>query len=243
MNRLVTSIYEPEKFEYPGVEFPYTHNLFDSTEEPQISTLDELLSAAASVPTSSKEEKKVILGDVDFGRLNPYRESPTVSSTPSNKSSTPPVSTPTPSVTLAGSDESSKAIYLMKRLENELGLTKEQAAGIAGNIYVESKFNPKAKGDKGQAHGIAQWHSNRRSKDLINWSYEQQVDYLIKELQTERTWNHFGGLNKLRTLKSAADSAAFVDKRYERSSGQHKSIRQAKAEAYAKMKFLRGGKI
>ena len=241
MNRLVTSIYEPEKFEYPGVEFPYTHNLFDSTEEPQISTLDELLSAAASVPTSSKEEKKVILGDVDFGRLNPYRESTAVSSAPSNEPSTPPASTPTPSASLSGNDENSKAIYLMKRLENELGLTKEQAAGIAGNIQQESGFNPQVKpGDGGLALGIAQWHPDRRvGLDMNKMSYEAQVSHIINELKTTEK----SALRKIKQTKTVKDAAIATDKFYERSAGKERKQRINYAEKLAKLKFLKGGKI
>ena len=134
----------------------------------------------------------------------------------------------------------------MKRLQNELNLTKEQAAGIAGNIHVESQgFNPKAVGDGGAALGLAQWHPDRRrGLDILNMSYEDQVSYLIKELQTEGVFNKkYGGLNKLRQLRTASDAAAFIDKAYERSNGEARKRRQSYAEAYAKLKFLRGGKI
>ena len=38
------------------------------------------------------------------------------------------------------------------------GLTTSQASGVAGNLAVESEFNPKAIGDSGTSYGIAQWH-------------------------------------------------------------------------------------
>jgi hypothetical protein len=42
------------------------------------------------------------------------------------------------------------------------GLTKEQAAGIAGNLYAESNFKLDAIGDQGISYGIAQWNRGRR---------------------------------------------------------------------------------
>ena len=43
------------------------------------------------------------------------------------------------------------------------GWTKEQAAGIVGNIQKESMFNYKALGDNGKAFGLAQWHPDRQA--------------------------------------------------------------------------------
>ena len=41
------------------------------------------------------------------------------------------------------------------------GLTKEQAAGIAGNLFMESSFNTDVLGDNNSSFGIAQWHGPR----------------------------------------------------------------------------------
>ena len=41
------------------------------------------------------------------------------------------------------------------------GYTKANASGIAGNIFVESSFNPTAVGDNGTSFGLAQWHKSR----------------------------------------------------------------------------------
>ena len=216
-----TVIYEPKYLTYPGVSLP-TPEYGDSSGLADLFNLPEV--------TPQQEETSFSLPIIDYS-VNPFKG---VSSGGESV---------TPATNLKGTNE--KAIYLMKRLQNELNLTKEQAAGVAGNIHVESQgFNPKAVGDKGAALGLAQWHPDRRrGLDILNMSYEDQVSYLIKELQTEKTFNTRGGLNKLRQLKTASEAAAFIDKNYERSSGEHRKQRQSYAEAYAKLKFLRGGKI
>ena len=216
-----TVIYEPKYLEYPGVSLP-------TPEYGNSSGLADLFDLPEVTPQQKVEESPFTIPVIDYSS-NPYK---------GNKSEEA-----TPAANLKGTNE--KAIYLMKRLQNELNLTKEQAAGVAGNIHVESQgFNPKAVGDGGAALGLAQWHPDRRKGlDILNMSYEDQVSYLIKELQTEKTFNTRGGLNKLRQLKTASEAAAFIDKNYERSSGEHRKQRQSYAEAYAKLKFLRGGKL
>lgn len=218
-----TVIYEPKYLEYPGVSLP-------TPEYGNSSGLADLYDLPEVTPQQKVEESPFTIPVIDYSS-NPYR---------GNKSE----GEATPAANLKGTNE--KAIYLMKRLQNELNLTKEQAAGVAGNIHVESQgFNPKAVGDGGAALGLAQWHPDRRKGlDILNMSYEDQVSYLIKELQTEGVFNKkYGGLNKLRQLKTASEAAAFIDKAYERSSGEHRKQRQSYAEAYAKLKFLRGGKL
>lgn len=222
-----TVIYEPKYLEYPGVSLP-TPEYSDS------SGLADLFNLPEVTPQQETEETPFSLPIIDYS-VNPFKQSG------GEKSRGESV---TPATNLKGTND--KAIYLMKRLQNELNLTKEQAAGIAGNIHVESQgFNPKAVGDGGAALGLAQWHPDRRrGLDILNMSYEDQVSYLIKELQTEGVFNKkYGGLNKLRQMKTASEAAEFIDKAYERSSGEHRRQRQSYAEAYAKLKFLRGGKI
>ena len=218
-----TVIYEPKYLTYPGVSLP-TPEYGDS------SGLSDLFNLPEVTSQQEAEETPFSLPIIDYS-VNPFKG---VSSGGESV---------TPATNLKGTND--KAIYLMKRLQNELNLTKEQAAGVAGNIAQESGFNPHGKpGDRGVALGIAQWHPDRRRGiDLTKMSYEDQVSYLIKELQTERTFNTYGGLNKLRQLKTASEAAAFIDKAYERSSGEHRKQRQSYAEAYAKLKFLRGGKL
>lgn len=125
-----------------------------------------------------------------------------------------------------------KAQYLMYRMQKELGLTKAQAAGIAGNIWVESKFNPKAVGDKGAAHGIAQWHlSRRKGIDMLNTSYEDQVTHIINELKGSEK----EALIKLRRTTTPQQAAASFDKLYERSDGKSRKSREEQAIKYFNM--------
>ena len=224
-----TVIYEPKYLKYPGVSLP-TPEYGDS------SGLADLFNLPEVTPQQEVEETPFSLPIIDYS-VNPFKGV----SSEGEKSRGESVA---PATNLKGTND--KAIYLMKRLQNELNLTKEQAAGVAGNIHVESQgFNPKAVGDGGAALGLAQWHPDRRKGlDILNMSYEDQVSYLIKELQTEGVFNKkYGGLNKLRQMKTASDAAAFIDKAYERSSGEHRRQRQSYAEAYAKLKFLRGGRL
>ena len=130
-----------------------------------------------------------------------------------------------------------KAKYLMDRVmlpekEGGLGLTKEQAAGLAGNIMQESEFNPKAVGDSGKAHGIAQWHPDRRKNiDMLNTSFEDQVTYMIEELKGPEK----RALTRLRSAGNFSQAATVVDHYYERSSKQHTKSRIKYAEDFLKL--------
>lgn len=127
-----------------------------------------------------------------------------------------------------------RAVYLMRRLldDEELGLTEAQAAGIAGNIWVESKFNPRAIGDKGAAHGIVQWHPDRRNGvNMLNTSFDDQITYMINELKSREK----KALNALRRAQTPAQAAEIVDKLYERSDGTTLKERKSKASEYFDM--------
>ena len=114
------------------------------------------------------------------------------------------------------------------------GWTKEQAAGIVGNLVVESGLRTDALGDGGQAYGIAQWHPPRQAtfrqvygKDIRNSSFQEQLSYVDWELKN--TESRAGNL--LRGATTAEEAAAIVDRSYERSAGYHLVERQANAAA------------
>ena len=114
------------------------------------------------------------------------------------------------------------------------GWTKEQAAGIVGNLVVESGLRTDAVGDGGQAYGIAQWHPDRQAtfrqvygKDIRNSSFQEQLNYVDWELRN--TEARAGNL--LRNATTAEEAAAIVDRSYERSAGYHLAERQANASA------------
>jgi hypothetical protein len=110
------------------------------------------------------------------------------------------------------------------------GWTKEQAAGIVGNLMAESGRNLKidSVGDGGKAYGIAQWHADRQGnfrrvfgKDIRQSSFREQLEFVHWELMnTERRAG-----NRLKQTTTAADAAAVVDQFYERSSGAHRQNR------------------
>ena len=63
-----------------------------------------------------------------------------------------------------------------------LGYSKANASGIAGNIYTESKYDPKAIGDNGTSFGLAQWHKSRWDA-LKSWSNERGLNINLFDTQ------------------------------------------------------------
>jgi len=118
---------------------------------------------------------------------------------------------------LTSTDEKKVITFLKNK-----GLTTSQAAGVAGNIAVESQFNPKAVGDNGTSYGIAQWH-NERWDNLKRWclknsydsnSIQGQLEYLWWELKNkERT-----AYEQLIIQRNPADAAYVFAKYFERPS-------------------------
>jgi LysM repeat protein len=120
------------------------------------------------------------------------------------------------------------------------GWTKEQAAGLVGNLITESKLDPTAVGDNGKAYGIAQWHPDRQAKfaqeygkDIKNSTFEEQLEFVDWELRN----NEKAAGKSLAGAKTASEAAAIVDKQYERSSGAALAERQANAEQIASGNF------
>ncbi|MHB8874702.1 MAG: phage tail tip lysozyme [Myxococcaceae bacterium] len=100
------------------------------------------------------------------------------------------------------------------------GLTRAQAAGIAGNLLYESGFRPNAVGDGGTSFGIAQWHYGRgdamkawtRAHGYSTTSFKGQLEFLWHELNNgERN-----ALNKLRATSSANDAGMSFCRYFER---------------------------
>ena len=100
------------------------------------------------------------------------------------------------------------------------GLSREQAAGIAGNIQSESGFNPEAVGDSGKAFGLAQWRDNRRD-NLETWTEDNGYDANSVEGQLEFLWwelnnSERNALTKLKQTDTPSDAAIAFAKFYER---------------------------
>lgn len=127
------------------------------------------------------------------------------------------------SVTIT-SDESNQ-IDLLEFFMTRLGITKEQASGLLGNLQQESGMKPSSKNSIG-AEGLAQWLGPRKPKilehinktfnkeyaSIIEASFEEQIEAVAWELE-ESEKRAFGLLKKATTAEEAAD---IVRKYYER---------------------------
>lgn len=100
------------------------------------------------------------------------------------------------------------------------GLTRAQAAGIAGNLLHESGFNPSAVGDGGTSFGVAQWHRGRgdamkrwtAANGYSSTSFRGQLEFLWHELNTSER----SALNHLRQTTSAYDAGMSFCRHFER---------------------------
>lgn len=100
------------------------------------------------------------------------------------------------------------------------GLTRAQAAGIAGNMLYESGFNPSAVGDGGTSFGVAQWH-NGRGAAMKQWtvahgysstSFKGQLEFLWHELNHSES----NALSKLRATTTPYDAGMSFCRYFER---------------------------
>lgn len=138
---------------------------------------------------------------------------------------------------LSGKQATSRSNYLIQTLMQKSGLTKEQAAGVAGNIMRESGFVTNKWGDNHTSVGIAQWHSDRINRynreygaqgHLADASFEQQVDYLIWEAEKD------GVMGKMRQARSSAEAANTWERLFEKSQDYAKNGNRYRIEYSAK---------
>lgn len=100
-----------------------------------------------------------------------------------------------------------------------MGWTAPQSAGIVANLWTESRLNPEATGDGGQAYGIAQWHPDRQAgfaaiigHDIRGSTLEEQLAYVHAELHGSEK----AAGEALGACTTARDAGATVSRRYER---------------------------
>lgn len=129
------------------------------------------------------------------------------------------INIPEKTIPISEKERWNNAITIMQKLletSSGLGLTDVQAAGILGNIYVESRWNPTNinHNDKGsKSIGLCQWHLDRIPKLLDfakdcgkSWQdLNTQIGYLIKELKTDEK-NALYALKKTTNVESAANT-------------------------------------
>lgn len=130
-------------------------------------------------------------------------------------------------------------------LQGTLGLTPAQAAGVAGNLQVESGFDPSAYNPKENAHGIAQWEGGRwtalQQFAAQNGTAPTDLTTQLAFLGNELHGSESGALSQLLATNDPASAAAAFDKYYERSSGGARQKRIADAQAIAAGKPVAGG--
>jgi hypothetical protein len=114
--------------------------------------------------------------------------------------------------TLAGSMDD--MTYWMSK-----GYSKDQAAGIIANMNRESGGDPGARGDGGRAHGLFQWHPDRRGNilratgiDVSSGTYEQQREAAAWEMKNEGIFSD----EYYRSIVGADKAGAYFSRYYER---------------------------
>lgn len=133
---------------------------------------------------------------------------------------------------------------LMIDLQRDLDLTKEQAAGIVGNLAHESgdfktlqEINPLVEGSRG-GYGYAQWTGPRRrafeewsqSQGLDPSSYKANYGFLLHELQNTPEGRVLG---ELRQAQDPIQAARIFSERFLRPGIPHMDSRLQRAAAFA----------
>jgi len=136
-----------------------------------------------------------------------------------------------------GDGQKAKAEEIYKRLTEKHGLSPAQAAGVIGNMQVESNFKTGATNPAEGAIGLCQWQGGRRQaleafaasqgRPVTDW--EVQVDFMMQEMQSGES----GAYQQLKGTQSPGDAAAAFDQHYERSSGEARGERVANANSFA----------
>jgi LysM repeat protein len=148
------------------------------------------------------------------GRNDSFQPAPPSKNPPANSGGTSSVSGIENRPGVAGNAMQTIKFFMSK------GLTRAQAAGIAGNLVHESSFRPNAVGDGGTSFGIAQWH-NGRGAAMKSWtqdhgysptSFKGQLEYLWHELNTSES----NALSHLRNSGSAYDAGMTFCRYFER---------------------------
>lgn len=129
--------------------------------------------------------------------------------------------------------ERGQKVFSMLR---ELGLNPAPAAGVAGNAYQESGFDPTAWGDDGTSHGLFQHHGPRKDRLLAMGGRDNaavQLALMKRELVEQGLWD------QLNSFTDPTEAARFFMDRFERPDPAHASF--ANRDAYARQAFAQYG--
>jgi hypothetical protein len=102
------------------------------------------------------------------------------------------------------------------------GYTREQAAGIVGNLMQESSLDPTKVGDHGTSYGLAQWH-NERKDALATFAkkegkpiddFDTQLAFVVKELKSGGSEQAAGFA--IKSAKTVGEATLAASNHYER---------------------------
>jgi hypothetical protein len=144
-----------------------------------------------------------------------------------------------PVVPSSDSQKSSKGAAIAKKLMADLGLSKEQAAGVVGNLWAESGLVPDRIQGSGMKRGVlpqagnggygwAQYTHPSYKTDLINFAKDRGVDLNTQPLTDELNYEYLKhwivkNQSRFNALKSTTDLRGATDyflKKYERPADQ-----------------------
>lgn len=121
------------------------------------------------------------------------------------------------------SQRNQRAGYAVDYFVNK-GLSREQAAGLVGNLMRESGMNTSAVNPASGAYGIGQWLGGRKAKLFKKYgknpTFDNQLDYVWDELNS----THKKGLQMLKSSKTVDDAARNAFGYYEFSAGPQGAV-------------------
>lgn len=171
----------------------------------------------------------------------------TLPTTSSSASTTNCCATPTKGggVVKMLSDNPETALGYLMSAGNGTKLTLAQAAGVVGNLQVESTPNVDPRASNGTHIGIAQWDDNRWNNGVVKFAADMngdpydlaiQLRYLAWEMGLTDEWKDHPSTNggvadAVRATSTPEEAAVVFEATFERSGGSALSQRQSNAKA------------
>lgn len=171
----------------------------------------------------------------------------TASTTASSSSTTNCCATPTKGggVVKMLSDNPETALGYLMSAGNGTKLTLAQAAGVVGNLQVESSPNVDPRASNGTHIGIAQWDDNRWNNGVVKFAADMngdpydlaiQLRYLAWEMGLTDEWKDHPSTNggvadAVRATSTPEEAAVVFEATFERSGGSALDLRQSNAKA------------
>ena len=143
------------------------------------------------------------------------------------------------------SDNPETALGYLMSAGNGTKLTLAQAAGVVGNLQVESSPNVDPRASNGTHIGIAQWDDNRWNNGVVKFAADMngdpydlaiQLRYLAWEMGLTDEWKDHPSTNggvadAVRATSTPEEAAVVFEATFERSGGSALDLRQSNAKA------------